>query len=266
MKTIYWILVVLCLATGAGLYLWGYRYPWFNVPEEEVWALSSRLESNPRDQRFREWYIEREKLETPRKSIQDTGQGLVALSLIMAILRITAGFPLKDAKSPRWRWLFIVTYLAALVVQFPASIFYYGQRQARHDYPTWGDSIVIGIAQSALTAMFFAAVGCLLWWPFLAKARFPAPLYVWPSNQTRFNVIVSIGCGIFTALCLAMIPDNVLDGNVGPIIMTVVLAYLFMSLRAGLVLRNAERNEKRIPNNGLVLTGDPLRGSPAAQP
>lgn len=237
---------MLCLATGVGFYVWGYRYPWFNVPEDEVWDLSSRLEGKPHDQRFREWYLERKKLETPRKSIQDAGQGLVALSLILAILRISSGFPLEDAISPRWRWLFIATYLAALAVQFPASIFYYVQRQARHDYPTWGDSIVIGIAQSSLTAMFYAAVGCVLWLPFLAKVRFPAPLFAWPSNQTRFNMIVTIGCGLFTALCLWMTPYYVIDGNVGPIIMTVVLAYLFLSLRAGLVLGHAEQTKERV--------------------
>lgn len=266
MKTIYWTSIILFLATGVGLYVWGLRYPWFSVPEDEVWNLSARLESKPRDQRFREWYTELEKLETPRKSMQDAGQGLICLSFMLGVLRLTSGFPLKDAKTPRWRWLFVAIYLAALAVQVPASIFYYGQRQARHDYPTWGDSIVIGIAQTAMTAIVFAVIGCLIFWPFLARSKFPSHLYAWPVNQMRFNLIVTIGFGLFASLCLYSIPRDVMDGSIGAIIMAVVLIYLFLSLRAGLVTRNSEPKDKSIPNNGLVHTGDPLRGSPAAQP
>lgn len=241
MKTIYWTLLILFLATGAGLYVWGLRYPWYSVPEDEVWSLSARLESKSRDQRFREWYKELNKLETPRKSLQDAGQGFICLSFVLGVLRLTSGFPLKDAKTPRWRWTFVAIYLATLAAQVPASIFYYGQRQARHDYPTWGDSIVIGIAQTAMLAIVFAAIGCLILWPFLAKSKFPTDLYAWPKNQTRFNLIVTIGFGLFTTLCLYSLPHDVMDGGIGAIIMAVVLTYLFLSLRAGLVTRNSEQ-------------------------
>ena len=143
----------------------------------------------------------------------------------------------------------MVIYLAALAIQIPCSFLYFTQRQARHDYPSWGDSIGIPIAQSIINSIICAVVGSLLWWPFLAKARFPANLYEWPPNQRRFNIIVTIGCGLFMALSLSSIGYDVVDGNMGPIIGAVVMIYLLLSIRAGLVTRKTE--SKMIPNHAV---------------
>ncbi len=189
------------------------RYPWHTVSEQEIGNLSVRLGDKPQDVRFREWYEERAKVDTPRKVLNDTGTGLLALAAILAVLRLLTGFPLQDSRSPKWRWLFIVAYLIALAVQVPSSFWYYGLRQSRFEYPTWGDSIIIGVFQTFMACAVFAVVGCLLWWPYLAKSRFPAALFAWPGNQNRFNVIVSLGFGAFTALCLIAVPSEVRDGN-----------------------------------------------------
>ena len=108
-------------------------------------------------------------------------------------------------------------------------------------------------------------IGCLLWWPFLAKSRFPARLFVWPENQIRFNVIVSLGFGTFTALCLIAVPSEVRDGNLGGILMALVLAYLFLSVRAGLVTRQAEESKNSSSEPSPSPYSSPAAGSESGE-
>jgi len=238
------------------------RYPWHMVSEQEIGNLSARLGDQPRDVRFREWYEERAKLDTPRKMLNDTGTGLLALAATLAVLRFLTGFPLEDSRTPKWRWLFIIAYLSALAAQIPSSFWYYGLRQSRFEYPTWGDSIIIGVFQTFMSCVVLAVVGCLFWWPFLAKSRFPSTLFAWPGNQIRFNVIVSLGFGAFTVLCLAAVPSEVQDGNLGGILIALVLAYLFLSVRAGLVTRQAEKLKDRSSEPPAAPYSEPAARSP----
>ena len=264
-KKIYWGLLIAIALTGCGMLSASLRYPWHTVSEQEIGNLSARLRDKPRDVRFREWYEERAKLDIPRKVLNDSGTGLLALAATLAVLRLLTGFPLQDSRSPKWRWLFIASYLTALAVQVPSSFWYYGLRQSRFEYPTWGDSIIIGVFQTFMACAVFAVIGCLLWWPFLAKSRFPARLFVWPENQIRFNVIVSLGFGTFTALCLIAVPSEVRDGNLGGILMALVLAYLFLSVRAGLVTRQAEESKNSSSEPSPSPYSSPAAGSESGE-
>ena len=240
-KKTYWYFLLGLFLLGLAMIGSSLRYPWYTASEQAIGELSTRLANAPRDVRFREWYQERAKLDTPRSMLNDTGTGLLTLASILAILRLSTGFPLRDARSPRKRWLFVLIYLTALAAQVPASFWYFGLRQSRFEYPVWGDSIIIGISQTFIACVAFAVIGSLLWWPFLAVCRFPAMLLAWPANQRRFNLIVSLGFGAFAALSLIAVPSEVRDGNIGGILMAVVLMYLFLSLRAGLAIRQAEK-------------------------
>ena len=264
-KKIYWGLLIAIALTGCGMLSASLRYPWHTVSEQEIGNLSARLRDKPRDVRFREWYEERAKLDTPRKVLNDSGTGLLALAATLAVLRLLTGFPLQDSRSPKWRWLFIASYLTALAVQVPSSFWYYGLRQSRFEYPTWGDSIIIGVFQTFMACAVLAVIGCLLWWPILAKSRVPARLFVWPENQIRFNVIVSLGFGTFTALCLIAVPSEVRDGNLGGILMAVVLAYLFLSVRAGLVTRQAEESKNSSSEPSPSPYSSPAAGSESGE-
>jgi len=240
-KTRYWLLLSALLVAGLALLGWSFRYPWYTVSEKELWELSDRLASKPREDRFREWFAETARLATPRKMLSDTGIGLIALAAVLGVLRLATGFPLRDSRTPRWRWLFLVVYLLVLAAQVPASFWYYEHRADRIEYPPWGDSIGIGIAGEVVACVVFAVVGCLLWLPFLALSRFPAELYAWPQGQRRFNIIVTIAFGGLAGLSLFSTVGEVRDGNVGGVLLALVLAYLFLSLRAGLVARQAEK-------------------------
>ena len=148
MKRIYLIALLGCFVAGVGIYASSYRYSWYTVSEQELGQLSQRLADKPRDERWREWYSEKAKLETPRKDLHDLGVGLTALALTLAILYFVFGFPLQHSRTPRKKWMFIIVYLLALAAQVPASVYYLAHRQSRFEYPSWGDSIGIGLFQT----------------------------------------------------------------------------------------------------------------------
>lgn len=235
MKSVYRILLGVCLLVGLTLYGWSFRYPWYTVPEQELRSLAERLADKPRDIRWKEWYEGRKALETPRKALHDTGVGLAALAVTLAVFHFGAGFPLKGSRTPGKRWQFIGLYLLALALQVPASVYYLGHRQARHDYPCWGDSIGIGLFGTVFACVLFGIVGTLFFLAVLWKTRLPANLYIWSKEHSITGCVITALCVLSVAVCLVSIEAPVRDGSVGGVIMTVTLLYLFLSARAGLL-------------------------------
>lgn len=243
MKTIYRALLVLCFISGIGLYASSLRYAWYTVSEQDLGQLSQSLEDKPRDERFREWYRQRKQLETPRKALHDTGIGLMAFAVTLAVFHVMTGFPLKDARTPKRKWSFVGIYWSAIVLQVPAAVYYLSHRQSRFEYPAWGDSIGIGLAGTIFGCMLFGIIGTLLFLAILWKTRFPADLLAWPGGQRVFNGIITVLFAVPAALCLIIITEPIRDGSIGGVVMTLTLLYLFLSARAGLVnYRAAEKN------------------------
>ena len=177
--------------------------------------------------------------------LSDTGTGLLALAFVLGVLKLSTGFPLRGSRTPNRRWQFIVIYLFTVATIIPNSFWYFGLRQMRHEYPLWGDSIIIGIFYEILGCALLAVIGGLLWWPFLANSRFPAPLFAWPRKQPVFNTIVTI---VFGGLALLFLFDNkfgsIRGGDISGVWLSIVLVYLLLSLRAGIVTRRAEKKSQ----------------------
>jgi hypothetical protein len=235
MKRIYLMALLLCFIAGVGIYASSFRHSWYTVSKQELGALSQRLADKPRDERWREWYDQTARLETPRKTLHDLGIGVSAFAVVLAVLHFTFGFPLKRSRTPKKKWMFILVYLLALAAQVPASVYYLGHRQSRFEYPPWGDSIIIGLFQTVFGCAVFAVIGSLLFLAILWKATLPADLFVWSRSRPVASTIITVIFGALAALCLSLIPDPVRDGSVGGVIMTTVMLYLFMSARAGMV-------------------------------
>ena len=235
MRTIYNIILALCLLAGIGLYASSFRYQWYTVSEQEMGRLSQRLADKPREVRWREWYSERKALEPPRKSLHDAGIGLMALAVTLGVLRFISGFPLKDARTPKNRWSFMGLFLLALALQVPASVYYLGHRQSRFEYPTWGDSTGIGLVQTVFGCIVSAVIGTLFFLLVLRKATLPANLYVWSGSRPVSSTIITLLFAVPAVLCLLLIDSPIRDGSIGGVIMTMTMLYLFMSARAGMV-------------------------------
>ncbi len=250
MKRIYLMALLLCFIAGVGIYASSFRYSWYTVSKQELGALSQRLYDKPRAERWREWYDQTEALETPRKTLHDLGVGVSALALALAVLHFSFGFPLKQSRTPKKKWTFIAVYLLALAAQVPASVYYLSHRQSRFEYPSWGDSIIIGLFQTVFGCVVFAVIGSLLFLALLWKATLPANLFVWSRSRPVASTIITVIFGTLAALCVTVIPDPVQDGSVGGVIMTTVMLYLFMSARAGMVEYQLIKTRNSEPPDG----------------
>lgn len=244
--------MLLCFVAGFGLFAASLRYSWYTVSEQEISELSRRLADKPRDERWNAWYEETEKLETPRKSQHDLGIGLISLASVLDLLYIAFRFPLIQARTPKKKWTFILIYLLALASQIPAAVYYLGHRQSRYEYPTWGDSIGIGLSETLMTSVFFAIFGTLFFLVLLWKASFPTHLFVWSRSQPIASSIITLIFGLLGVACLISLPYSVMDGSIGGVIMSAVMLYLFMSIRAGMIQYQLlkRRNSEHVPPAG----------------
>ncbi|MCL1910168.1 MAG: hypothetical protein FWG05_04450 [Kiritimatiellaeota bacterium] len=238
---LYLFILALLFALGITAALVGsLRYDWYTVPKEKLFNLSNRLHDFPREERFEQWYVERTKLETPRKFMVDCGTGFATLSVVLALLFATTRFPLRKAGTPRRKWMFILIYIMSVVIQTPLSCFFHDTRLRRFEYPVWGDSILIPIFQTFTLSVVLGIIGLLFFLFALAFAEFPAPLWNWSSKRKIRSLIVTLIFGAPVALFLVLLRDGVRFGGWGEIILFAMLVYLFLSLRAGIIAKHGK--------------------------
>ncbi len=243
-RTLFRISLLLCLFAGIMFYSWSYEYPWYTVPDSELDALSTRLADKPRDVRFKEWHDQRERWETPRKHLHDAGVGIIAFTVGFFVVHVLSGFPLRDARTPQTKQIFILLFFAGLAQQIPFSFYYYIHRSDRHEYPWWADSFMIGVFGDFFVCVLIGIVGTLFGLLLLPKAHFPSRLWIWPSQQRRFNIVITIGCVAFALASAAVSVYEVIDGNIGSVLTGVLMMYLFLSLRAGLIEYRINRDQE----------------------
>jgi len=130
---------------GMGMLVKGSDLPVYTDPDA-VARLDLGLMNLPRDQRFERWYRELPRYETAHKQLTDTGRGLI--SLAAGILLGSYFLYLLGRTSERRSVWLVWTYWTLLwAIKFPLTMWYYVLRYERRDYPSWGDSFVIGVMQ-----------------------------------------------------------------------------------------------------------------------
>ena len=133
------------LLVGIAIFLSGHSLPIY-IDSASPEDLSQKLKDLPRDERFNEWYERRSEIETAHKNQTDLGRALIALGMGICMSSLFLRF--ISSRSGKVANLSIWIYWTLLwAVKFPLSMWYYSVRQARFDYPVWGDSIGIGLFQ-----------------------------------------------------------------------------------------------------------------------
>jgi len=162
--------------------------------------------------------------------LYDAGVGLAALAVSAACLYRCSGFPLAGAKSPRRKRDFFLLYFAALGLQIPISLcrHLYGAHRLGHAAP-------LDVVSAIMSAIFFGVAGAIAWLIVLRKAVFPAPIYCWPRKRSGFDTISTSACAALVLLCLRELGIAVWDGDPGSVLAAWVMAYLFLSARAGIL-------------------------------
>jgi len=230
MRLLYlWFLVTLIMV-GALLIIKSQSYPWYEPHGPEVLDYSELSREN----RTGYWEKKSAELETPRKLMHDSGQGVVALSATLIFLYFSYGFPFKGTQTPVSSRKMYTLYIFPLILEVPASFYYHFHRFSRFEYPPWSDNLRAPVILTAIVCFSIAVIGIIIMDTLLSFGQIPANLYVWPGNNRTLHVFIALAAVILCGLCVLGIGLSVLDGDMGMVIILTVVFYIILSLRATL--------------------------------
>jgi hypothetical protein len=224
------VLAAVLLLSGIGVFLSGHSLPVYtdpNAPEE----LSRALQDLPRDERFAQWYRQLPGHETSHKRFTDLGRGLIAFGLGISIGAIFLHC-LPKANGKRVGAWIAAFWTILWSIKFPLTMWYYSVRQARFDYPVWGDSIAIGMFQDFFAwVLGFIALSLLLA-ALMIRHRFPVSVAL-RSPAGRWGWIRAIGLWLWMILLAACILTAIGDGDEGMVLScTAAIPVILLALSA----------------------------------
>lgn len=200
---------ILLALVGFGLLIYSASLPVYTDPEAPA-RLSQELAEVPREARFKEWYSRLSTYETPHKKFSDYGRGLIAAA---AGLITASGFLVLYARRAWLRSILGVfgVWLGAWAARIPLSMWYYGVRQKRFDYPVWGDSIAIPVFQESFAWLLGAGVSSILLGLLLLRHPLPAHLQlVRPISIVGWvrTIILILWVAVLLLCAFSGIPDG----------------------------------------------------------
>jgi hypothetical protein len=218
------ILVVLGL-TGVGLFVYSTTLPVYTDPNAPF-RISEELSDKPREERFREWYARLSAYETGHKKFSDYGRGLLAAAIGLAATGGLVVLYQRNACMRRRRVIFGV-WLGLWALRIPFSFWYYHVRQERFDYPTWGDSTAIPVAQESLVWMVCALLSSTLLWLSLGRRRLAERVhFILPRSASSWfrSALLSIWL-LILAFCIV---PGVADGDEGTVFSCLVASAIIV--------------------------------------
>ncbi len=220
---------------GSGLLVYSTKWPVYideTAPERlsEKLKPSGDLKPGDLDARFKEWLSKLPAYETPNKKFSDLGRGLCAAGLGMLLASGVWVLYHRSAWMRTARAMFVL-WLILWAARIPLSMWYYGLRQKRFDYPVWSDSIAVGIYKDGLTWMIGAVISSLVLAALVKGYRFsprirllrPQSIYGWVRAT-----IVALWIALLAEGVISGIPDGD-EGTVLPSIVASVVLLFFLS-------------------------------------
>lgn len=117
---------------------------------------------------------------------------------------------------PRWI-IFAISWLALWALKVPLTIWYYGVRQRRFDYPVWGDSTGIPIALETMTWIAGAIISGIAILILMCGHSFSSMLQPpKPQGILQWTRTLIVACWLI--LLAVSIISGVWDGNEGMVI------------------------------------------------
>lgn len=211
-------LVALLLLTGLALLAYAETFPIYwdaSAPEK----LSDQLEKSLSPQshsRFDQWYARLPLYESPHKKLSDWGRGLIA-----------AGLGMTGACGILWLHhrlrghggtiAILALWIALWLIRIPFSIWYYGVRQERFDYPIWGDSIGIPIYEESSAWILGAIISSIILGLLLLRHPLP-PQIQFSKPGTPLAWIRSVFLILWLVVLGLAVITGIPDGDEGMVI------------------------------------------------
>lgn len=225
--------IVLVLG-GTSLLLYASKLPVYSDSKAPA-RIADELQLKPDElksigARTSEWYSRLRLYETPQKRISDLGRGLCAagIGLLLAswLWRAYHRYPwVRRTRS------MLVIWLALWALRFPLSMWYYGLRSYRLDYPPWADSIGGSIFLEWIAWIVGALVSSLALVWLLPEHPLPASIrLVRPTSRSSWIRISFVGCWIATlGACVAF---GIPDGDEGEVVTCIMAAVVLLAFSA----------------------------------
>jgi hypothetical protein len=167
----------------------------------------------PRDIRFKEWHSQIRAYETPYKKLSDLGRGLIAAVAGVSM----AGGLLMLYRSRSWArrvWAVFGLWLALWALRIPFSMWYYGVRQDRFEYPTWGDAIIIPVINETLVWMIGAVISSVVLGILLIGHQLPKRIrFIRPASPLGWLRAAILALWLVALLVCGI--TGVIEGNEG---------------------------------------------------
>ena len=241
MKTSLLIGSVLVLV-GASLLIYAFSLPVY-TDDTAPSRLSMSLQDSPREERFREWYSQLREFETGHKTISDGARGIIALGVAIVLSTALLLLYRSNAKYQKLRFI-IILWLGLWAIRVPLSFWYYGIRQSRFDYPSWGDSIAIPIFSEVFVWIIGALVTTVVLFCLTFRQVLPTDVK-WNPPLTANRWIRACFLGIWILLLAFLVVVSIPEGNEGMIISCGVASAILW-----IILNAKKRVEQCDPPNG----------------
>ena len=230
MHRAYFISLFLIFA-GASLLLYTAKMPVYTDPSapdrisNELYP-SGTLNQKERDARYEEWFSRLRSFETQYKRLSDLGRSLCASGV---------GFLLASAlwiQYPRQAWLRTTRTVLNLwfilwAVRFPLSVWYYGLREYRVDYPSWDDSIGIPIFFECIEWAIGLVISSRLLRLSLKWHTLPATIS-WVRPSTAYGWFRIALFALWIAFLIESLIFSIPDGDEGAVFTSIVATVVLL--------------------------------------
>lgn len=157
-----WLTVLAIMITigGGALVAYAHTLPVYTNPNAPD-MLATELRHLEMEKRVRKWFDQLASFETSHKLIADLGRGLVAGGIG---LTVAVGLIQSYNRIPSMRTIRVLLYIwvAIWAARIPLSIWYWGVRQYRMDYPDWADTIAIPIFSEIISWVIGAVISTFI--------------------------------------------------------------------------------------------------------
>ena len=223
------LIAIALILAGAGILAYALRMPAF-TDMTAPGRLTQELDSTPQDIRVHEWLSRMRTYETPEKRLSDLGRGLCAagtgLLLASWLWRVYHRYPwMRRTRSV------LVLWLALWGLRFPLSMWYYGLRSYRLDYPPWADSIGIPVFSEWLAWIVGALASSVALVSLLPDHPLPTSIrWVRPTSRPGWIRISFLGCWI--AALGACVAFGIPGGDEGEVVTCIIAAVVLLAFAA----------------------------------
>lgn len=237
-------LFFMLLVGGIGLVLWSLPLSEYDDLQRAHELMGAAPPHDPiaEEQFTRDWRAQMSQVRSLKYPLQDAGVGLV--SFCVTVLGVMAwegkrfGDLIREARSPRAVWQFLVVGAVAWLALIPSLDYMLDRDLGRGYFPWWADSIAIALFPGVAFLLALLPVLLLVGWLTVRRCPLPVSLWHWDRGRPIRSWCWSLVLGAMTIVSALMAIEAVLAGDFIQVPAAMVGAYLFLAARAAATSRD----------------------------